>query len=71
MDYLLAFSFWRPLWTDSLLAKRRHSTKHLFVFGFLGKTASARYGGDPSCVAKQVAEPIRIREARTPEPQLA
>jgi AraC-like DNA-binding protein len=25
----------------------------------------------PSCVAKQVTRPIRNREARTPEPQLA
>jgi AraC-like DNA-binding protein len=27
--------------------------------------------GIPSCLAKQVTRPIRIREARTPEPQLA
>jgi hypothetical protein len=27
--------------------------------------------GMPSCVAKQVTRPIRNREARTPEPQLA
>jgi AraC-like DNA-binding protein len=30
-----------------------------------------RTAGMPSCVAKQVTRPIRNREARTPEPQLA
>jgi AraC-like DNA-binding protein len=36
----------------------------------LGQTALTT-AGMPSCVAKQVTRPIRIREARTPEPQLA
>jgi AraC-like DNA-binding protein len=33
--------------------------------------ATRATAGIPSCVAKQVAGPIRNREARTPEPQLA
>jgi len=33
--------------------------------------AARATAGMPSCVAKQVTRPIRNREARTPEPQLA
>jgi AraC-like DNA-binding protein len=35
------------------------------------RDATAAAAGIPSCVAKQVTRPIRNREARVPEPQLA
>jgi transcriptional regulator GlxA family with amidase domain len=35
------------------------------------RQAALATAGMPSCVAKQVTRPIRNREARTPEPQLA
>jgi AraC-like DNA-binding protein len=35
------------------------------------RQAARATAGMPSCVAKQVTRPVRNREARTPEPQLA
>ena len=62
--------FAEPLNIEAL-ARRIERAMALLRRGNLSVTAAHATSGIPPCVAKQVARPIRNREATEPQPQLA